>query len=368
MITSSQFPPYIDMGRPTALDPVTRGNDAILAIRYPKAFLIKTFYILDYKLRVLKYWKGGTDSNLPPEIIDLITGYLGPQETNRLNLQSFQELRIGHIEALAGYKITPALANYDADARKTIIAREAQAIVEKAIVEEAIEEAVGQLVSKLDAVATLMLLTENAVNLLPQEVKKSVSEYVDIKHMQYGTEMMLGLGASYIAYQLGAITSWTLPLQRASMFCGKGIIIDTLSTNMKTVTGTIDDYTYGYIGDKEQSLILEIAFGVGIGILSPAPMMTIGLASLGGIRNYLDIEEQNIGKIGGGLLGFAGAYYAGVETSYQYAASIISSAYVGDMLVGAKEIAEHGIDFMFNVEETPIVDTCGDTPQDSPSH
>ena len=67
-------------------------------------------------------------------------------------------------------------------------------------------------------------------------------------------------------------------------------------------------------------------------MLSPAPMMTIGVISLGAVGSYLDIEEQNIGKLGGGELGFASAYYT--ETYYQYTVSIISAACVGDMLAG----------------------------------
>ena len=46
-----------------------------------------------------------------------------------------------------------------------------------------------------------MLLTENIVNLLPKEVKKEVSEHVDIKYLQYGVEGALGLGGAYLGYE-----------------------------------------------------------------------------------------------------------------------------------------------------------------------
>ena len=143
---------------------------------------------------------------------------------------------------------------------------------------------------------------------------------------------------------------WNLPLKRVGGFYFKEAIVNSLVINMESVKRMVDEYTeytlYEHIGEKEQSLIWEMVLG--IGMFSPAPMLTMGVIGLGGVRNYLEIEEQNIGKIGGGILGLAGAYYAGIGTYYQYVASMISAAYVGDMLVGIKDIAVYGTGFRTN--------------------
>ena len=198
-------------------------------------------------------------------------------------------------------------------------------------------------IGRIDKLAALMLLTENIVNLLPKEVKKEVLEHVDIKYLQYGVEGALGLGGAYLGYK-SEMDEWNLPLKRVGGFYFKEAIVNSLVINMESIKRVVDEYTlYEHIREKEQNLIWEMVLG--IGMFSSAPMLTMGVIGLVGVRNYLEIEEQNIGKIGGCILGLAGAYYAGIGTYYQYVASMISAAYVGDMLLGIKDIAVNGTDF-----------------------
>ena len=340
MIKNSKFPSYIIWGGNeleggNGIEETMQNNDAILAIQNPKAFEAKIKKVFNTSLpalasRDLPY--------LPEELNNIIIQHIGQQEINHMNLQYLQDLRIMVVKKDTGEEITPAIANYTI---KDILTKDKLAKQHKLDI------------GRIDKVATLMLFTESAVNLLPKEVKKKVSEFVDIKYLQYGMEGLLGLEAAYLGYK-SDMNEWNLPLKRAVGFYVKEAMVNGLVIHMESVKRMIDEYTYGYVGEKEQSLILEIAFGVGIGMLSPAPMMTIGVMSLGGVRNYWDIEEQSIGKIGGGVLGFAGAYYAEVGTYYQYAASIISAAYVGDMLAGIIDIAEYGIGFITNSEESKL--------------
>ena len=179
-----------------------------------------------------------------------------------------------------------------------------------------------------------------------------LSEHIDIKYLQYGVEGALGLGGAYLGYE-SKMDEWNLPLKRVGGFYFKEAMMNSLVINMESVKRMVDEYTeytiYEHIGEKEQSLIWEIVLGIGIGMFSPAPIMTMGVISLGAVKNYLDIEEQNIGKIGGGILGLVGAYYTGVGTTYyQYVASMISAAYVGDMLVGITDIVKSGTGFRTN--------------------
>ncbi|MSO13569.1 hypothetical protein [Rickettsiales endosymbiont of Trichoplax sp. H2] len=319
MIKNSQFPSNIVLDT-NGLDEVMQYNDAILAIREPKKFELKIEGIFSTSLPALK----STAIHIPEDAISIIVQHLGKQETNRINLQYLQDFRIRAVEFYTGEEITAARANYT---------------IKDTLAKHKLD------IGRIDKLATLMLLTENIVNLLPKEVKKEVSEHVDIKYLQYGVEGALGLGGAYLGYE-SEMDEWNLPLKRVGGFYFKEAIVNSLVINMESVKRMVDEYTlYEHIGEKEQNLIWEMVLGIGIGMFSPAPMLTMGVISLGAVKNYLDIEEQNIGKIGGGILGLAGAYYAGIGTYYQYVASMLSAAYVGDMLLGIKDIAVHGTDF-----------------------
>ncbi|EDV18480.1 predicted protein, partial [Trichoplax adhaerens] len=303
-------------------------NDAILAVREPKKFESKIQDIFGTSLPALK----STAIHIPEDAISIIVQHLGQQETNRINLQYLQDLRIRAVKFYTGEEITAARANYTINIKDTLAKHKLD-------------------IGRIDKLAASMLLTEHIVNLLPKEVKKEVSEHVDIKYLQYGAEGALGLEAAFSLYQLG-IDEWNLPLKRVGGFYFKEAIVNSLVINMESVKRMVDEYNeytlYEHIGEKEQSLIWEMVLGIGIGMFSPAPMLTMGVISLGAVKNYLDIEEQNIGKIGGGIIGLAGAYYAGIGTYYQYVASMISAAYVVDMLLGIKDIAVYGTDFRTN--------------------
>ncbi len=323
MIKGSKFPSNIILDTNT-LEEVTQCNDAILAIRDPQKFESKIEGIFATSLPALGF------THLHEDAISIIVQHLGQQETNRINLQYLQDLRIRAVEFYTGEEITAARANYT---------------IKDTLTKHKLD------IGRIDKLATLMLLTENIVNLLPKEVKKEVSEHVDIKYLQYGVEGALGLGSAYLGYE-SEMDEWSLPLKRVGGFYFKEAIANSLVINMESIKRMVDEYTeytlYEHIGEKEQSLILETVFGIGIGMFSPAPMVTMGVISLGAVRNYLDIEEQNIGKIGGGVVGLAGAYYAGIGTYYQYVASMISAAYVGEMLVGMTDIIVHGTGFRTN--------------------
>ena len=317
-LKETQFPSYITM-EDIKIEEMMRGNDAILAIYIPRAFKLKIEETFGTSFPAL-----GQESGLIEPLKKIIIEYIGGKEVSHINLQYLQQHRIKYFEKHKEVKITAAQANYESVMPQSILD-----------------------IGSMDWLATFMLLTENVASLLPKELKNKVSEYVDINYLQYGVELALGLGAAYLGYKSG-ISAWNLPLKRALIFCAKGVMVDSLVTNMESVTEMVAEYTYGYIGEKEQSLILEIVLGVGM--LSPAPMMTIGIMGLKGVSDYLDIEKQQIiGKLGGGLLGFIGAYYAGMGTYYQYAASIIGGAYIGEVLVDIKNIAVYGTEFISGI-------------------
>jgi hypothetical protein len=311
MIKDSKFPSEIILD--TGI--LERYNDAILAVREP--------HIFGTSFPALHFAHLGEDVN------SIIVQHLGQQETNHINLQYLQDFRIRAVEFYTGEEITAARARANYTIKDTLTKLD---------------------IGRIDKLATLMLLTENIVNLLSKEVKKEVSEHVDIKYLQYGVEGALGLGVAYLLHK-PEMDEWNLPLKRVGEFYFKEAIVNGLVINMESVKRMVEKYTeytlYEHIREKEQSLILEMVLG--IGMFLPAPIMTMRVIGLGGVRNYLDIEEQNIGKIGGGILGLAGAYYAGIGTYYQYVASMISAAYVGDMLLGIKDIAVHGTDFRTNL-------------------
>jgi hypothetical protein len=204
-----------------------------------------------------------------------------------------------------------------------------------------------------------MLLTENIFNLLPTDVKNEISEYVDIKHLQYGVEVSLGLGASYLIYSSG-IQGWGQPSARAVIFCAKDTVINAiagtiLNADIESVTEIFDEH--GYIGEKEESLILETLFGISIGMISPAPIMTAGVMTLGAVRNYFDIEEQNIYKIIGGSVGFVKAYFAkSTTTYYQYTATTIGAAYAADILGVVYDLSDRLVPQLYDLAAHSVLE------------
>ncbi len=325
MIEHAKFPTYIDLGSNNLLEKVMTGNAAILAIRNHEKFKLNIENIFKLPLPILNS-KSNSNSKLNNDVLNNIVGYIEQQETNNINLQYLQDYRIKEVQKLTGKDITPATANYATKVKKFI-----------------------DDVARIDKLSTTMLLIENMGYLLPKEVKNGISEYAgfDVKYIQYVAEGGLGISASYLGY-ISGYTTWAMPIKRVGVFYSKEVMEYTAIANLKSAEEMIDNYTYGYIGEKEQKLIFEIIFGVGIGILSPAPMMTIGVMGLGAARSYLDIEENNIGKIAGGLLGVAGAYYGDIGTYYQYAASMIGGAYTGDMLSGVLSVTGYGVDYIIN--------------------
>ncbi len=349
MVIDSKFPSKVVLSV-YALDELMQYNDAILAIRGPKKFESKIQDIFGTSLPALK----STAIHIPEDAISIIVQHLGQQETNHINLQYLQDFRIRAVKFYTGEEITAARANYTIKDTLAKHKLDMQTKEEKTVARAnyTTKDTLTKLdIGRIDKLAALMLLTENIVNLLPKEVKKEVLEHVDIKYLQYGVEGALGLGGAYLGYK-SEMDEWNLPLKRVGGFYFKEAIVNSLVINMESVKRMVDEYTeytiYEHIGEKEQNLIWEMVLGIGIGIFSSAPMLTMGVISLGAVKNYLDIEEQNIGKIGGGILGLVGAYYAGIGTYYQYVASMICAAYVGDMLLGIKDIAVHGTDFITN--------------------
>ncbi len=349
MVIDSKFPSKVVLSV-YALDELMQYNDAILAIRGPKKFESKIQDIFGTSLPALK----STAIHIPEDAISIIVQHLGQQETNHINLQYLQDFRIRAVKFYTGEEITAARANYTIKDTLAKHKLDMQTKEEKTVARAnyTTKDTLTKLdIGRIDKLAALMLLTENIVNLLPKEVKKEVLEHVDIKYLQYGVEGALGLGGAYLGYK-SEMDEWNLPLKRVGGFYFKEAIVNSLVINMESVKRMVDEYTeytiYEHIGEKEQNLIWEMVLGIGIGMFSSAPMLTMGVISLGAVKNYLDIEEQNIGKIGGGILGLVGAYYAGIGTYYQYVASMISAAYVGDMLLGIKDIAVHGTDFRTN--------------------
>ncbi len=349
MVIDSKFPSKVVLSV-YALDELMQYNDAILAIRGPKKFESKIQDIFGTSLPALK----STAIHIPEDAISIIVQHLGQQETNHINLQYLQDFRIRAVKFYTGEEITAARANYTIKDTLAKHKLDMQTKEEKTVARAnyTTKDTLTKLdIGRIDKLAALMLLTENIVNLLPKEVKKEMLEHVDIKYLQYGVEGALGLGGAYLGYK-SEMDEWNLPLKRVGGFYFKEAIVNSLVINMESVKRMVDEYTeytiYEHIGEKEQNLIWEMVLGIGIGMFSSAPMLTMGVISLGAVKNYLDIEEQNIGKIGGGILGLVGAYYAGIGTYYQYVASMISAAYVGDMLLGIKDIAVHGTDFRTN--------------------
>jgi len=100
-----------------------------------------------------------------------------------------QDLRIRALKNQTGKEITPADANFTFT----------DILTKEKLAKHKLD------IGNIDKVATLMLLTENAVNLLPKEVKKKVSEFVDIKYLQYGVEGVLGLAAACVGDMLAGI-------------------------------------------------------------------------------------------------------------------------------------------------------------------
>jgi hypothetical protein len=105
MIKNSKFPSYIILGG-NELDAAMQNNDAILAIQNPKIFESKIKNIFTTSLPALAF------RDLPEDLNNIIIRYIGQQETNHMNLQYLQDLRIRALKNQMGKEITPADANY----------------------------------------------------------------------------------------------------------------------------------------------------------------------------------------------------------------------------------------------------------------
>ena len=179
---------------------------------------------------------------------------------------------------------------------------------------------------------------EDAIGLAKHLKDATVSQTLHLHSNQIGDEGAIGL----TKHLKDATVSHTIHLA-GNEFGGVIDLIELKDTRLEnvlknakvshtiSVAEMIDKYTYGYIGEKEQK---DIMLWVGIGVLSPAPMTTIGVMALvdaGEVfRSYLDIE-QNTGKIAGGILGFAGAYTV-------------------DMLWGIVSVAGYGLEYPYTQE------------------
>ena len=286
MIKNSKFPSYIILGG-NELDAAMQNNDAILAIQNPKKFESKIENIFTTSLPALTF------RDLPEDLNNIIIRYIGQQETNHMNLQYLQDLRIRALKNQTGKEITPAGANY---AIKNLVTKHYDEkelggedyYAHKAIGNTSYSTGHCRDLGKLDMLATGMLLNEHLG-----------ADALGGKESQYSLAIVLAITSSALGYQAGA-QSFYIPIARAGIFMSKNYMSDNLETKVIDILN--QNNVVNHYNPWVMSIAVKTICNIAMSIASPSFKHTFVVNTLDLISNQLEVNPNSEHVAIGGVI------------------------------------------------------------------